>query len=160
MDIKYFFIIFKFRFRQGFRRVFRFFFPCCVKCCSGGASTNTVRGRLGGLDDHTLAPQTATQYNNSCHEIQRNATSAGKSYLLNVLILIFNFTCNSLFLRKKTPLFWKRIFFSGFNTSSSINTINVPNKTRTYLNAKGCSNVTSTTSLTTAIVKSHNHVKR
>merc|ERR1719445_2587048 len=95
------------RFRQGFRRVFRFFFPCCDKCCSGGTSSNTVRGTRA-LDDHTYAPQTATQYNNSCHDVQRTATS------------------------------------SEVNVGRNINAINASNKNRKYLNAKGCSNITST----------------
>ena len=71
---------FRHRFRQGFRRVFRFFFPCCDKCCSRGTSSNTVRGTRA-LDDHTYAPQTATQYNNSCHDVQRTATSSGETHL-------------------------------------------------------------------------------
>ena len=54
------------------------------------------------------------------------------------------------------------LFFSiqEVNAGRNINTINASNKDRKYLNAKGCSNITSTTSLTTAIAKSHNHAKR
>ena len=58
-----------FRFRQGFRRVFQFFCPCCTKFLDT-SSSNTTRGHAGGMENHTVAGN-ITQFDNSCHEIHR-----------------------------------------------------------------------------------------